>query len=187
MLTFVRSGELRGAHWSEFDFIDKVWRIPPERMKMDNEHLVPLSRQATEILEQLKPITARYDLVFPSEHKRDQAMSDNTMRRAIFKLGFDGTQPVKSKAVSHGFRTTASSILNEIGFNPDVIERQLAHKETNSVRAAYTHHACYLDEGSQMMQWWAVYLDEMRATAKVVPLFSRTGSDSQSLLGFPIV
>ncbi len=174
ILTFVRSGELRGARWSEFDYLDKVWRLPPERMKMNNEHIVPLSRQTLELLEQLKPLTGNYSLVFPSERQRDKPMSDNTMRRAIFKLGYDGNHTGKSKAVPHGFRATASSILNESGFNPDAIERQLAHKENNSVRAAYTYHARYLDERRQMMQWWADYLDTTRESGKVVPIFSMT-------------
>ncbi len=177
LLTFVRSGELRGARWDEFDFLDQVWRVSPERMKMKNEHLVPLSRQTVEVLKLLKPITGSYDLVFPSERQRSKEMSDNTMRKAIFTMGYDGTQEGKSKAVPHGFRATASSILNETGFNPDAIERQLAHKERNSVRAAYTHHARYLDERRKMMQWWADYLDEMKVSGKVVPIFSKTGSD----------
>ena len=174
LLTFVRSGELRGARWEEFDLEDRVWRISADRMKMRNEHLVPLSRQALELLELLKEMTGNYDLIFPSERDRSREMSDNTMRRAIFKLGYDGTQEGKSKAVPHGFRATASSILNESGFNPDAIERQLAHLERNSVRAAYTYHARYLDERRTMMQWWADYLDEMQASGKVIPLFSRT-------------
>ena len=176
LLTFVRSGELRGARWSEFDLKEKVWRIPAERMKMGTEHIVPLSHQALELLDQIKEISGIYDLVFPSERRREQIMSDNTMRRAIFKLGYDGTHKNKSKAVPHGFRATASSILNETGFNPDAIERQLAHQERNRVRAAYTHHARYLDERRQMMQWWADYLDEIKASNKVVPIFSQTGS-----------
>lgn len=176
LLTFVRSGELRGARWEEFDLEDKVWRISVDRMKMGNEHLVPLSRQALELLELLRDMTGRYELLFPSERDRSREMSDNTMRRAIFKLGYDGTVEGKSKAVPHGFRATASSILNETGFNPDAIERQLAHKERNSVRAAYTYHARYLDERRTMMQWWADYLDEMRASGKVVPLFSKVAN-----------
>ena len=176
VLTFVRSGELRGARWEEFDLEDKVWRIPANRMKMRNEHLVPLSRQALEVLELLQGMTGRYGLVFPSERDRFREMSDNTMRRAIFKLGYDGMHEGKSKAVPHGFRATASSILNETGFNPDAIERQLAHKERNSVRAAYTYHARYLDERRAMMQWWANYLDEMRASGKIVPIFSKAAS-----------
>ena len=173
LLTFVRSGELRGARWEEFDLEDKVWRIPANRMKMRNEHLVPLSRQAMEVIELLQGMTGKYDLVFPSERDRSREMSDNTMRRAIFKLGYDGTVKGKSKAVPHGFRATASSTLNETGFNPDAIERQLAHKERNSVRAAYTYHARYLDERRKMMQWWADYLDEMRVSGKVIPIFSK--------------
>ena len=174
VLTFVRSGELRGAMWHEFDLDDKMWRIPSDRMKMSNEHLVPLSRQALEVLEQIKPLSGKYNLLFPSERSRDKPMSDNTMRRAIFKMGYDGTHSGKSKAVPHGFRATASSILNETGFNPDAIERQLGHKESNSVRAAYTHHARYIDERREMMQWWADYLDAMRASGSVVPIFSKT-------------
>lgn len=176
LLTFVRSGELRGARWEEFNFKDKVWRISADRMKMGNEHLVPLSRQAMEVLELLRGMTGNYDLVFPSERQRTREMSDNTMRRAIFKLGYDGTHEGKSKAVPHGFRATASSILNETGFNPDAIERQLAHKERNSVRAAYTYHARYLDERRAMMQWWADYLDEMRASGKIIPIFSKAAN-----------
>lgn len=162
VLTFVRSGELRGARWNEFDISEKLWRIPAQRMKMKREHLVPLSNQALAVLEQLKSLTGSYDFIFPSERNRDDCMSDNTLRRAIFKLGYDGNTIGKSKAVPHGFRATASSILNEQGFNPDAIERQLAHKEANSVRAAYTHHARYMDERTTMMQWWADYLDRLK-------------------------
>ena len=176
LLTFVRSGELHGARWRGFDTKGKVWRIPSGRMKMGVEHIVPLSRQTLELLELLKGMTGKYDLVFPSERARNREMSDNTMRRAIFRLGYDGTQEGKSKAVPHGFRATACSILNETGFNPDAIERQLAHQERNSVRAAYIHHARYLDERHQMMQWWADYLDEMRVTGKIVPLFSKASN-----------
>ena len=176
LLTFVRSSELRGARWEELDLEDRVWRISADRMKMRNEHLVPLSRQALEVIELLKDMTGRYELLFPSERDRSRKMSDNTMRRAIFKLGYDGTVDGKSKAVPHGFRATASSILNESGFNPDAIERQLAHMESNSVRAAYTYHARYLDERRTMMQWWADYLDEMRVSGKVVPIFSKAAN-----------
>jgi integrase len=157
VLTFVRPGELRGARWEEFDLNEAVWRIPGERMKMGTDHLVPLAKQSLVIIEQIRPITAHYDLMFPSERDRNNLMSDNTMRRAIFKLGYDGHTPGKSKANPHGFRATASSILNEQGFNPDAIERQLSHMERNGVRAAYTHHARYMDERKEMMQWWADY------------------------------
>lgn len=174
VLTFVRSGELRGARWNEFDLEDRLWRIPARRMKMDNEHLVPLSDQALDVLEQLKPISGRFQLIFPSERNRTRSMSDNTMRKAIFHLGYDGRHEGKSKAVPHGFRATASSILNESGFNPDAIERQLAHKESNSVRAAYIYHARYLDERRTMMQWWADYLDSLQRSGEVVPIFAQT-------------
>ena len=101
------------------------------------------------------------ELLFPSVTNRKKPMSDNTMRQAIFRMGYDGEVVGKSKAVPHGFRATASSILNEEGFNPDAIERQLAHQERNGVRAAYTHHARYKDERIKMMQWWADYLDQL--------------------------
>ena len=175
ILTFVRSGELRGARWREFDFQDRLWRIPAQRMKMDNEHLVPLSDQSLNVLNQLKSLTERFQLIFPSERNRNRPMSDNTMRKAIFTLGYDGTRNGKSKAVPHGFRATATSILNESGFNPDAIERQLAHKETNSVRAAYIYHARYLDERRTMMQWWADYLDSLRQSGDIVPIFAKGG------------
>ena len=165
--TFVRSGEIRGAKWSEFNIKQKVWRIPADRMKMKTEHIVPLSKQVIKILKELKPISGQYDLVFPSEKSRKQPMSDNTMRHALQKrLGWDGTNDGKSKAVPHGFRANASSILNEKGFNPDAVERQLSHTERNGVRAAYTHHARYLDERGEMMQWWADFLDGERKKFK---------------------
>lgn len=162
VFSFVRSGELRCANWNEFDLEQKLWRIPAERMKMNTDHLVPLSNQAIAVINQIRPITGQYDLVFPSERNRQNPMSDNTMRKAIFKMGYDGKTQGKSKAVPHGFRATASSILNEEGFNPDAIERQLSHQERNGVRAAYTHHARYLDERAKMMQWWGDYLDKLK-------------------------
>ncbi len=172
VLTFVRPGELRAARWEEFDWEQKLWRIPAARMKMGTEHIVPLSTQAVAILEQIKSITGAYELVFPSERNRHQCMSDNTMRRAIFKLGYDGNTPGKSKCVPHGFRATASSILNETGFNPDAIERQLSHMERDGVRAAYTHHARYLEDRKAMMQWWGDYLEELKEPGKVVSIFA---------------
>lgn len=158
--TFVRSLELREAKWSEFELEAALWRIPGARMKMKTEHLVPLSRQTLAILDELRPITGQYELLFPSERSRLDAMSDNTMRKAIFTLGWDGNTPGKSKAVPHGFRATACSILNESNFNPDAIERQLAPVERNGVRAAYIHHARYLEERTTMMQWWSDFLDQ---------------------------
>lgn len=162
LLTFVRSGELRGAKWDEFNLEEKLWRVPAQRMKMKTEHLVPLTPQAIKVLEQIRPISGQYDWVFPSERNRTDCMSDGTLRLAIYRLGYDGKTQGKPHCVPHGFRATASSILNETGFNPDAIERQLAHMERNGVRAAYTHHARYLDERRELMTWWANYLDLMR-------------------------
>jgi len=129
---------------------------------MKVEHLVPLSTQTIELLAKLKVINGSNNLLFPSTTNRYKPMSNNTMRKAIFTLGYDGKTASKSKAVPHGFRATASSILNEEGFNPDAIERQLAHQERNGVRAAYTHHARYMDERIKMMQWWANFLDKQK-------------------------
>ena len=143
---------------------------------MGAEHIVPLSRQTLELQELLKGMTGKYDLVFPSERDHKREMSVNTMLRANFRLGYDGTVQGKNKVVPHGFRTTACSILNETGFNSDAIERQLAHQERNSVRGAYIHQARFLDERHKMMQWLADYLDEMRVTGKVVPIFSQDAS-----------
>lgn len=159
VMTFVRPGELRGARWEEFDLVEGLWRIPGERMKMGTDHIVPLASQAISVITQIKPITGQYEMLFPSEKNRFQVMSDGTLRMAMFRMGYDGSVKGKSRATPHGFRATASSILNETGFNPDAIERQLSHMERNGVRAAYTHHARYLDERKKMMQWWADYLD----------------------------
>ncbi len=164
--TFARSGEIFGARWDEIDAGKALWRIPAERMKMGTDHLIPLSHQVLSILNRIHALTGRYDLLFPSERDWRKPMSNNTMRRAMHRLGYDGKTEGKSKATPHGFRANASSILNEQGFNPDAIERQLSHQERNGVRAAYMHHAQYLDERVTMMQWWADYLDKERAGAR---------------------
>lgn len=163
--TFVRPGELRGAEWKEFDLERRVWRIPEERMKMSSPHIVPLSNQVVTLIQELQPITGQYDLLFPSEKCRSEPMSDNTMRRAMFRMGWDGNADGRSKATPHGFRANASSILNEQGFHADAIERQLSHMERNDVRAAYIYHAQYLDIRKEMMQWWSDYLDEQKREA----------------------
>lgn len=163
ILTFVRPGELRFSRWSEFDLSAKLWRIPGERMKMGSEHLVPLSRQAIALLEELRPISGHYEFLFPGERSRAKPISENTMIYALYRMGY------KSRATAHGFRTTASSILNEEGFNPDAIERQLSHLERNQVRGAYTQHAEYLKDRATMMQWWADYLDQLETSSNVVP------------------
>lgn len=151
MLTFVRPGELRHARWEEFDEERAEWRIPAERMKMREPHIVPLSLQALELLKQLRPLTGRGALLFPAMTDHDRPMSENTLSYAMGRMGYKG------QATPHGFRALASTVLNEEGFNADVIERQLAHAERNKIRAAY-HRAEYLDERRKMMQWWAEFL-----------------------------
>lgn len=164
-LLFVRPGELRRAEWSELHLDGKKpeWRIPPAKMKMRDEHLVPLSTQAVEILRDLEPITGgggRY--VFPSIRGADRPISENTVNLALRAMGYTGDE-----MTGHGFRAMASTLLNEQGFAPDVIELQLAHKERDVVRAAY-NRATRLDERRKMMQAWADYLDELRV-GKSVP------------------
>ncbi len=160
--TFVRPGEIRGARWDEFDMEKKEWRIPGERMKMGEEHIIPLSDQAIAILKELKPITGKYKLLFPGVRNSRKEMSENTLSHAIKKrLGFDAT--------AHGFRATASTILNEAGFRSEVIERQLAHGERNKVRAAY-NRSQYMVERRRMMNWWGSYLEDRSTGCKVVPI-----------------
>ena len=129
---------------------------------MNVEHIVPLSRQAIEIVEEMREFTGGAKLMFYGERGKKKPISENTMTFALYRLGYKG------KATPHGFRATASSILNEQGFNPDAIERQLSHGDRNQVRSAYTHHARYLDERRKMMQWWADYLDSLNSN--VVPI-----------------
>jgi integrase len=153
LLTFVRTTELRAAKWPEFDLEKAEWRIPAERMKMKELHIVPLSSQAVALLRELQKLTGNWTYVFPNYHRPIEHMSENAMLFGLYRMGY------RHKATGHGFRATASTILNENGFPPDVIERQLAHSERNHVRAAY-NHAQYLPERRKMMQWWADYLDE---------------------------
>jgi len=162
--TFVRPGELRGARWTELNIEKKEWRIPAMRMKMSEEHIVPLSDQAMAILDEVREISGKYELVFPGVRCNRKEMSENTLTYAIRKrLGFDAT--------AHGFRSTASTILNETGFRTDVIERQLAHAERNKVRAAY-NRSQYLSERIEMMQWWGSYLEKQTNDRKVIPIRS---------------
>jgi len=154
--TFVRSAELIGAEWVEFDLENALWIIPAERMKMRTEHIVPLAKQALAILTELKAMSCGSRYVFAGRN-RDKSISNNTMLFALYRLGY------KSKMTGHGFRAVASTILNETGFfKPDVIERQLAHCERNEVRGAY-NRAEYLPERKRMMQYWADYLDSIAA------------------------
>jgi integrase len=159
--TFVRTNELIGAEWDEFDLENALWVIPARRMKMKAEHIVPLARQSLAMLAELKGMSGGSRYVFPGRN-RDKPISNNTMF-ALYRLGYKG------KMTGHGFRAVASTILNETGFKPDVIERQLAHCERNEVRGAY-NRAEYLPERKRMLQHWADYLDSIEAGAKVIPL-----------------
>jgi len=164
ILTMTRTIEVIGARWAEFDRERKVWEVPAERMKMRRPHLVPLSDQALAVLDDLHPLSGHRELLFPGERDPRRPMSNNTMLFALYRLGYHG------RATMHGFRSVASTVLNETGrFNPDAIERQLAHGEADKVRAAY-HRAEYLDERGRMVQWWADHLDRLRADGNVVPL-----------------
>jgi integrase len=157
-LTFVRPGELRLALWHEFDLGRAEWRIPPERMKMREMHVVPLATQAVALLKDLHTLTGTGVFVFPSIRCRDRPISDNTINAALRRLGFG-----RDEMVAHGFRSMASTCLNEQGWHPDVIELQLSHAERNEVRSAY-NRAQRLADRRQMMQKWADYLDSLRAT-----------------------
>jgi integrase len=165
-LLFVRPGELRAAEWSEFDLDtdEPVWRIPASRMKMKVQHLVPLARQAVDLLNELRPLTGDGRLLFPSLRSSDRPISDNTLNAALRRLGYSGEQHV-----AHGFRSTASTRLHEMQWNHDWIERQLAHGDRDKVSAAY-NYAQYLPERRRMMQAWADYLDGLKAGGKVVAI-----------------
>jgi len=157
-LVFVRPGELRKAEWNEVDFEAGEWRIPAERMKMKmkTKHIVPLSSQAVAILRTLQPLTGKGHYVFPGARSRERCMSENTVNGALRRLGWSG-----SEMTGHGFRSMASTLLNEQGWNRDAIERQLAHTERNSIRAAY-NYAEHLPERRRMMQAWSDYLDGLK-------------------------
>lgn len=165
-LLFVRPGALRKAQWSEFelDVAEPTWRIPAERMKMREQHLVPLSQQAIAILQDLRPLTGPNGYVFPSVRHASRPMSENTLNAALRRLGYD-----KGTMTAHGFRSTASTILNEQQRHKDAIERQLARGERDKVRGSY-NFAEHLPERRKMMQAWADYLDTLRAGATVVPI-----------------
>lgn len=165
LLTAVRPGELRGARWAEFDLTAATWRIPAERMKMRQEHLVPLSRQAVEVLQAMEPISGGGVLVFPSAFYPGKPLSENTLNSALARMGYKGI------ATAHGMRALFSTVANECGHDPDVIERQLAHVERNAVRAAY-HRAAYVAERAALVQWWADWLDGKRM-GKVIPIGRR--------------
>jgi integrase len=151
-LTFVRTSELIAARWDEIHFEEANWRIPAERMKMRSPHVLPLSRQALEALRTLHLLTGHSKLLFPGERDRTRPMSNNTILKALERLGFKG------RMTGHGFRGLASTILHEHGFEHAHIEVQLAHQERDRVSASY-NHAQYLRQRAEMMQWWADRLD----------------------------
>ncbi|MBE8736036.1 integrase [Aeromonas veronii] len=168
MLTMTRPGEVRFARWDEFDLARAEWRIPAERMKMRVPHIVPLSRQALAVLEELRQISGHCELLFPSERKLTNPISENTLSYAMGRMGYKGI------ATPHGFRALASTILNEEGFDPDVIERQLAHAERNKVRAAY-HRAEYLDDRRKLLQWLADFYESQQGSNVRPVNFNRVG------------
>jgi integrase len=168
---FIRSSELRFAHWCEIDFRNKIWTIPATReaipgvrysgrgAKMRTPHIVPLSRQAITLLQKIKDISVHPELVFPGDHNPYKPMCENTVNKALRLMGYD----TKKDICGHGFRTMACSTLMESGlWSLDTVERQMSHQERNSVRAAYIHKAEYLEARRTMMQWWSDYLDRCR-------------------------
>ncbi|KGC04054.1 tyrosine-type recombinase/integrase [Burkholderia cepacia] len=163
-LTFVRTTEMIRAEWSEFDEAAAEWRVPPERMKMRDPHIVPLSRQALDVLAQLRALNGQHRFVFYSVQGRSH-ISNNTMLYALYRMGY------KSRMTGHGFRGLAATALRELGFGRDVVERQMAHAERNQVTAAYVH-AEYLPERRRMMQVWGDHLDRLKTGAEVIPIAS---------------
>ncbi|HBT6919119.1 integrase domain-containing protein [Klebsiella pneumoniae] len=151
LLTLVRPSEASGARWAEIDLDTKLWTIPAERMKAKREHIVPLSPQALEILEVMKPISAHREHVFPSRNDPKNPMNSQTANAALKRIGYG------SKLVAHGLRSIASTALNETGFNPDVIEAALAHSDKNEVRRAY-NRSTYLEKRIDLMDWWGKFV-----------------------------
>jgi len=161
-LVFVRPGELRHAEWAEFDLDECLWAIPAEKMKMKRDHLVPLSRQAVEILRELERFTGDGKYVFPSIRTKKRPMSENTINVALRRLGYS-----KKEMTGHGFRTMASTRLHEMGWKTEVIEVQLAHADRNKIRGVY-NRAEYLEDRKRMMQAWSDYLDGLKNEEKVI-------------------
>lgn len=174
-LVFARPGNLRAMEWSELDLDAAEWRIPANKMKTREAHVVPLATQVATLLRELHSLTGYGRYVFPSLRTGQRPMSENTVNAALRRLGYD-----KETMTGHGFRALASTRLNEMGWSPDVIERQLAHAERNKVRAAY-NRASYLAERRTMMQAWADYLDSLREPSNnVVKLSPRTSHSTHA-------
>jgi integrase len=161
-LTFVRTSELIGAKWTEFDLEAARWDIPAERMKMRTPHIAPLSRQALEVLDTLRTLTGQSEWLFPGDRNASKPMSNNTILKALERMGYKG------RMTGHGFRGLASTILHEQGYAHDHIELQLAHAPRNAVSAAY-NHALYLEPRAKMMQDWADFLERTQRGGKVLP------------------
>ena len=172
ILTFVRTSELRFADWQEFkiDSTDPLWVIPAERMKMRKTHHVPLSRQAVSILKEMEQYSGQEGYVFPQFYNRKKPMSENTLLYFSNRLGYAGRNTI------HGFRALASTVLNESRkWHPDVIERQLAHQESNKVRSAY-NRAEHLDERRKMMEWWSDYIESLMFTSDLISTDDNRGT-----------
>jgi integrase len=168
-LLFVRPGELRRAEWSEINFDAAVWQIPAAKMKARLEHVVPLSRQALALFRKAEAVTGEGRYIFPSIRTSLRPMSENTVNSALRRLGFTGEE-----MTAHGFRAMASTLLNESGkWSPDAIERSLAHRDRDGIRAAY-HRGAHWPERVEMAQWWADYLDILKKGADVIPLDRRS-------------
>jgi integrase len=161
-LTFVRTTELISAKWSEFDLDNARWDIPAERMKMRSPHIVPLSTQAAEILETLRPLSGGSEWLFPGDRGGDKPISNNTILKGLERMGYKG------QMTGHGFRGLASTILHEQGFPHEHIELQLAHAPRNAVSAAY-NHALYLEPRTRMMKAWGAFLERTQHSGKVLP------------------
>ncbi|MGA1863234.1 tyrosine-type recombinase/integrase [Deferribacter thermophilus] len=160
MITFVRPGMVRSLEWCDIDFENKLWFVPADKMKIKRDHIVPLSDQAVSILKKAQKITGDSNYVFPSPIDFDKMLSNNTLNQSLRRMGY-----TKKEHVSHSFRQTASTLLNEMGWPPYVIEKQLAHEDKNKVRRAY-NKAEYLEIRKEMMQFWADYLDELKKAEK---------------------
>ena len=167
MLTFVRTGELIGARWEEINWDKEEWHLPKERMKMRRPHLVPLSHQALAILREVQKVTGKKEFIFFSAASKAKHISNGAVLMGLRRMGY------QNKMTGHGFRTLASTILNERGYAPDVIERQLAHEDGDKIRAAY-NRAEYLLERKKMMQDYADFLDEVKAS-----------QDDRKIVAFP--
>jgi integrase len=172
---FVRPGELRHAEWSEFDLQQHEWRILANKMKMRSPHIVPLSTQSMQLIRELHAFTGTGRYLFPSTRSAKRPMSENTVNAVLRRLGY-----TPEEMTGHGFRSIASTMLNEQGWNKDLIERQLAHSERDAVRAAY-NYAEYLPERRQMMQSWSNSLDELKGAARHAKPVNEIRGDTNSL------